>query len=79
MMLIEQEPRENYVIEVINTVCEHHKRMPWDTAFPGCTCGGGYSLRRATPQEREENIKRQEEEQKRRRKHIEDYDSGILS
>lgn len=69
---------DDYVCESKHHTCEHHKRQPWDVAWPGCSCSSSYSERLATPEERVENIKRREEENERRRKHMEDYDKGLL-
>lgn len=74
-MLINHNP-DDYVSEVVQHTCEHHKRQPWDTGWPGCTCSAGYSTRLATPEERAENVRRREEEQERRCKHMADYDAG---
>lgn len=67
---------DDWVIEVHQTTCEHHKRQPWDRAWPGCTCSGGVSQRRATPEERLENIRRREAEQARRSAHMDAYDKA---
>jgi len=70
--------QDDYVTEVTSHICEHHKRQPWDHSWPGCTCSSGFSQRRATPEERAENIRKRQEEQKRREKHMADYDQGKL-
>ena len=56
-MLIHYDP-DDWVTTHTHHTCEHHKRMPWDTAWPGCTCGGSIEQRPATPEERKENISR---------------------
>ena len=76
-MLINYDP-DDYVVEVHQQRCEHHKRQPWDVAWAGCTCSSGISTRRATPEERAANIKRREEEERRREKHMRDYDAGLI-
>lgn len=76
-MLISHNP-DDYVTEVKGHTCEYHKRKPWDSAWPGCTCSGGCSQRLATPEERSENIKRREEEERRREQHMRDYDAGKI-
>ncbi len=75
-MLLPYEDPVDFVVEIDRRICEHHKRDPWDAAWPGCACSTSYSRRRATPEERAANIKAREEEQERRRKHIEAYDRG---
>lgn len=75
-MLIQHNP-DDFVTEVESRVCDHHKREPWDTAWAGCTCSSSIVQRRATPEERAENIRRREEEEERRRKHMEAYDRGF--
>lgn len=74
-MLIIHDPDE-WVTEHSHRTCEHHKREPWDTGWPGCTCSSSFGQRRATPEEREENIRRRKAEEERRRKHMADYDAG---
>lgn len=76
-MLVIHNPDE-FVIETTHHTCEYHKRQPWDKSYPGCTCSGSYSQRRATPEERQHNIERRKAEQERRRKHIADYDAGLI-
>lgn len=76
-MLIYDDP-DDYVNESTRTVCEHHKRQPWDVAWAGCTCSVGFYRRKATPEERAENIRRREEEQRRREQHMADYDAGRI-
>lgn len=76
MLIIHNE--DDWVFEHHSHTCEHHKREPWDVGYPGCTCSGGMSQRKATPEERLENIKRREQEDERRRKHMADYDAGKL-
>ena len=76
-MLIHHNP-DDYVSESKHHICEHHKRQPWDTNWPGCTCSSSYSLRRATPEEKADNIKQREQEEERRRKHMADYDRGLI-
>lgn len=73
-MLIQHNP-DDYVTEITRHTCEHHKRQPWDTAYPGCTCSSGFTQRQATLAERQENIKRRLAEEERRRKHMADYDA----
>jgi hypothetical protein len=74
-MLIRLEPEENFVTVCTNYVCEHHKREPWDWSWAGCTCSSSMSRRRATPEEKAENIRRSRDERERRCKHMEDYDA----
>ena len=76
-MLIHHNP-DDYISEFTKHTCEHHKRMPWDTAWPGCTCSAGYGQRRATPEERAANVKAREQEAERRRQHMADYDAGKI-
>lgn len=76
-MLIQHDP-DDYIVEVTQHRCEHHKRQPWDVAWPGCTCSSGVTQRRATPEERAANIKAREEERRRRDQHIRDYDAGKI-
>ena len=76
-MLIPYDP-DDQVTDVTRHVCEYHKRQPWDVSWPGCTCSTGFISRKATPEERAENIKRREEEQRRREQHMADYDAGKI-
>jgi hypothetical protein len=76
-MLIHHDP-DAYVTVHESHTCEHHKRQPWDTGYPGCTCSGSYSQRLATTEERAENIRRRKAEEQRRRQHMADYDAGKL-
>ena len=76
-MLIEHNP-DDFVTEIKERRCEHHKRQPWDVGWPGCTCSASYGQRRATPEERAANIKAREDEAERRRKHMADYDAGKI-
>lgn len=72
------EPPENFVNVVDRKICEHHKRQPWDIAYPGCCCSAAYYQRCATPEEKAANIQRQKEERERRRQHMADYDAGKI-
>jgi len=76
-VLIIHDP-DDWVTEISSHTCEHHKRQPWDRSWAGCTCSGGISQRRATPEEKAENIKRRLAEEERRRQHMADYDAGRL-
>ena len=76
-MLMLHDPMD-WVTVIEQRTCEHHKRQPWDTSWPGCTCSTSYSQRRATPEERAANIKARDAENERRRKHMADYDAGRL-
>ena len=76
-MLIDLGDPDDYVTEHKSHTCEFHKRTPWAQSA-GCTCSGGFSMRRATPEEKAENIKRRLAEEERRRQHIADYDAGRL-
>jgi hypothetical protein len=75
-MLIHHNP-DDWVTQVIRHVCEYHKRQPW-ASWPGCTCSTSISSRRATPEERLQNIADRAAEEKRRAKHMADYDAGKL-
>ena len=76
-MLAHHDP-DDWVVVIESHTCEHHKRQPWDVGWPGCTCGGSYGMRRATPEEREENIRKRKAEEQRRREHIDAYDRGEI-
>lgn len=77
-MIIPYENPDDFVVEVKEHRCEHHKRQPWDRNWAGCTCSSSYGKRRATPEEKVENIRRRQEEEARRIKHMRDYDNGLI-
>ena len=76
-MLIQHDP-DDFVTEIKEHRCDHHKRQPWDVAWPGCTCSTSYGQRLATPEERAENARKREAEEERRRQHMADYDAGRI-
>ena len=73
--MYEHHDPDAYVSVIDRHTCEAHKRDPW-AIFPGCTCSVSYKSRRATPEERLQNISNRKAEEDRRRKHIADYDAG---
>lgn len=76
-MLIQLGEDIDYVTEHTSTTCEFHKRQPWAQSA-GCTCSFSMGQRRATPEERAENIRRRDAEMERRRQHMADYDAGKI-
>lgn len=68
---------DDWVVDNRSTTCELHKRQPWAQSA-GCTCSFSMGQRRATPEEKAENIKRRLAEEERRRQHMADYDAGRI-
>jgi hypothetical protein len=68
---------DDYVTETKSHTCEFHKRTPWEQSA-GCTCSFSMGQRRATPEEKQENIRRRLAEEERRRQHMADYDAGRI-
>jgi len=54
-MLVEiPDPKTHKVVTTRHT-CDYHKRNPNNRSWPGCTCGGSYSLEKIKPEPREVN------------------------
>lgn len=64
-MMIPYENPDDYVSVFEHEACPFHKIAPGEP-YPGCTCFGSYYRRKATPEERQANIKAREERDKRR-------------
>jgi hypothetical protein len=64
MMMPYQDPVD-FVSVSEHRPCAFHKIAPGEP-YAGCTCMGSFGQRRATPEEREANIKARDERNKRR-------------
>ena len=42
-MLLNYDP-DDYEVKTTSHTCDYHKRNPQNRNWPGCTCGGSYSL-----------------------------------
>lgn len=76
-MIIYHNP-EDWITDVKHIKCAHHKRQPWDTSWPGCTCSTSYVQRLATAEEKAEKKMWADKELERRKKHMADYDAGKI-
>jgi hypothetical protein len=36
---------KNYMADIYTNVCDYHKKHPYDTNYPGCTCTTTFTLR----------------------------------
>jgi len=64
-MMIPYENPDDYVSGFEHTPCSFHKIAPGEP-YAGCTCSGKYYRRKATPEERQVNIKARHERESRR-------------
>ena len=65
LMMIPYENPDDWVSVSEHHPCPFHKIAPGES-YPGCTCSGSFGRRKATPEEREANIKAREAAGKRR-------------
>jgi len=65
IMMIPYENPDDYVSGFDNHTCKFHEIAPGEP-YAGCTCVGTYYRRKATPEEREANIKTRLEREARR-------------
>lgn len=61
-MQIPYENPDDYISEFEHKPCQFHKIAP-GAPWAGCTCSGKYIRRKATPEEREQNIRVREARQ----------------
>lgn len=64
-MLMSYENPDDYVSEFTQHACQFHQIAPGES-FAGCTCSATYARRKATPEERESNIKAREAREARK-------------
>jgi hypothetical protein len=64
-MMMPYEDPNDWVSVFENYPCPFHKIAPGES-YPGCTCSAKYFRRKATPEEREANIKSANERAERR-------------
>jgi len=63
-MMTPYESPDDFVSVFEHKPCAYHKIAPGEP-YTGCTCQGSYFRRKATPEEKEQNIKAREARQKR--------------
>jgi hypothetical protein len=64
-MMMPYENPDDYVSGFDYHPCPFHKIAPGES-YPGCTCSGTYYRRKATPEEREANVKARREREARK-------------